>query len=69
MVGSVGSLCFNSYGVLAPVSIFGLRGPNMVPDIDNSKTVVFWVGKGEADPEWIEDVFWTVPASTIFPSP
>lgn len=41
-MGSVGSLCFNSFGVLAPISTFGLRGPSLVPDMDNSKTIVFW---------------------------
>ena len=41
-MANVGSLCFNSYGVLAPVPTFGVGGPMLVPDIENSKTVVFW---------------------------
>jgi anaerobic selenocysteine-containing dehydrogenase len=41
-MANVGSLCFNSYGVLAPVPTFGIGGPELVPDIENSKTAVFW---------------------------
>ena len=41
-MASVGSLCFNSYGVLAPVPTFGVRGPQLDPDIEKSKTIVFW---------------------------
>ena len=41
-MANVGSLCFNSYGLLAPVPTFGTGGPELVPDIENSATMVFW---------------------------
>ena len=41
-MANVGSLCFNSYGVLAPVPTFGVGGPALLPDIENSKAIVFW---------------------------
>lgn len=41
-MANVGSLCFYSYGVLAPVPTFGMGGPQLVPDIENSATMVFW---------------------------
>ncbi len=39
---SVGSLCFVSFGLLAPGTTFGLTGLNLVPDIEKSKTIVVW---------------------------
>lgn len=41
-MANVGSLCFNSYGLLAPVPTFGVGGESLIPDIDNSKAIVFW---------------------------
>lgn len=41
-MASVGSLCFVSYGILAPVPTFGIGGPLLVPDIENSKIIVVW---------------------------
>ena len=41
-MANVGSLCFNSYGLLAPVPTFGVRGDDLIPDIENSKVIVFW---------------------------
>ncbi len=39
---SVGSLCFVSFGILAPMTTFGLSGLSLVPDIERSKTIVVW---------------------------
>jgi anaerobic selenocysteine-containing dehydrogenase len=41
-MASVGSLCFVSYGILAPVPTFGIGGARLTPDIENSKTIVIW---------------------------
>ncbi len=41
-MANVGSLCFNSYGLLAPVPTFGVGGNDLIPDIENSKAIVFW---------------------------
>ena len=41
-MANVGSLCFNSYGLLAPIPTFGVGGNDLIPDIENSKTIVFW---------------------------
>jgi anaerobic selenocysteine-containing dehydrogenase len=41
-MANVGSLCFNSYGLLAPVPTFGVGGNDLIPDIENSRTIVFW---------------------------
>jgi anaerobic selenocysteine-containing dehydrogenase len=41
-MASVGSLCFVSYGILAPVPTFGIGGSRLIPDIENSKTIVVW---------------------------
>lgn len=39
---SVGSLCYESYGTLAPLTVFGLPSFAIVPDIENSKLIVVW---------------------------
>jgi anaerobic selenocysteine-containing dehydrogenase len=41
-MASVGSLCFVSYGILAPVPTFGIGSARLIPDIENSKTIVIW---------------------------
>ncbi|MGD0657978.1 MAG: molybdopterin-dependent oxidoreductase [Syntrophorhabdales bacterium] len=41
-VASVDSLCFISYGMLAPIPTLGVMGPSLIPDIENSKTIFFW---------------------------
>ncbi len=41
-MAGVGSVCFVSFGILAPVPTFGVGGVNLIPDIENSKTVVIW---------------------------
>jgi anaerobic selenocysteine-containing dehydrogenase len=41
-MASVGSLCFYSYGLLAPIPTFGMGSNELVPDIENSATMVFW---------------------------
>ena len=39
---SVGSLCYCSFGVFAPLTTFGINGPGIVPDIDNTDYLVVW---------------------------
>ena len=41
-MASVGSLCFNAYGLLAPIPTFGVSGPELIPDIEHAATMVFW---------------------------
>jgi anaerobic selenocysteine-containing dehydrogenase len=41
-MAGVGSVCFVSFGILAPIPTFGIGGPRLVPDIENSKTIVVW---------------------------
>lgn len=41
-VATVGSLCYCSFGVFAPMTTFGMNGPNIVPDIDNTDYLVVW---------------------------
>ena len=41
-MAGVGSLCFNSFGILAPVPTFGVAGLDLIPDIENCKTLVVW---------------------------
>jgi len=39
---SVGSLCFISYGVLAPVTTFGAPMGILQPDLDNAEVIFVW---------------------------
>jgi len=39
---SVGSLCYCSFGVFAPMTTFGINGPGILPDIDNTDYLVVW---------------------------
>ena len=39
---SVGSLCFVAFGILAPMTTFGLSGLSLAPDIERSKCIVVW---------------------------
>jgi len=39
---SVGSLCFISYGVLAPVTTFGAPMGILQPDLDNAEVILVW---------------------------
>lgn len=41
-VTGVISLCFVSFGILAPIPTFGVGGRDLVPDVENSKTIVVW---------------------------
>ena len=41
-ISSVGSLCYVSYGVLAPVTTYGVLGNRIVPDLEESKLIVVW---------------------------
>lgn len=40
--GSVGSLCYVSFGIFAPMTTMGLQGPEITPDNDNADTIVIW---------------------------
>lgn len=39
---NVGSLCYNSFGVFAPMSTLGIAGTRITPDLKNAKTLVVW---------------------------
>ena len=41
-VATVGSLCYNSFGVFAPLTTFGVRGNSFVPDFENANLIVVW---------------------------
>lgn len=41
-IASCGSLCYVSYGTLAPMANFGLPGHRLEPDLENSKLLVVW---------------------------
>ncbi|TEB11373.1 molybdopterin-containing oxidoreductase family protein [Pelotomaculum propionicicum] len=41
-IASTGSLCFVSYGILAPMANFGLPGAWLTPDLENSNLIVVW---------------------------
>lgn len=41
-ISSVGSLCYVSFGVLAPLTTYGVLGSRIAPDIENSKLIVVW---------------------------
>ncbi len=41
-IASCGSLCFVSYGILAPKTTLGIMGPDLAPDLENSKLIVIW---------------------------
>jgi len=39
---SVGSLCYVSYGLLAPITTFGIPASGLLPDFENSNLIVVW---------------------------
>ena len=41
-IASTGSLCFVSFGILAPIANFGLPGACLTPDLENSNLIVVW---------------------------
>jgi anaerobic selenocysteine-containing dehydrogenase len=41
-VASTGSLCFVSFGILAPMANFGLSGAWLTPDLENSSLIIVW---------------------------
>ena len=41
-IASVSSLCYTSFGVLAPQTTYGVRGTQLAPDIENSNLIVVW---------------------------
>ena len=40
--GSVGSLCYVAFGIFAPYTTMGLKGPEISPDFDNADTIFNW---------------------------
>lgn len=41
-VASVSSVCFTSFGILSPMTTFGLYGTRLEPDFENSQLIVVW---------------------------
>ena len=41
-IASTGSLCYVSYGILAPMVNFGLSSFRLLPDVENSNLLVVW---------------------------
>lgn len=41
-VSSVGSLCYQSFGVFAPMSTYGVLGKSILPDFENTNLIVIW---------------------------
>lgn len=41
-IASVGSVCYTSFGVLAPLTTYGVSGRLLAPDIENSSLIVVW---------------------------
>ena len=41
-VSSVGSLCYQSFGVFAPMTTYGLMGYNIEPDYENTNLIIVW---------------------------
>lgn len=39
---SVGSLCYQSFGVFAPMTTYGVLGTNILPDFENTNLIVIW---------------------------
>ena len=39
---SVGSVCYNSFGVIAPMTTYGFKGARLSPDIENANLIVVW---------------------------
>ena len=47
--GSVGSLCFVSFGIFAPQTVFGLSAPNLVCDLQNTEMLCVWGANPKTD--------------------
>lgn len=41
-IASTGSLCYVSFGILAPMANFGLPGACLTPELENSNLIVVW---------------------------
>ncbi|WP_338825871.1 Acetylene hydratase [Moorella thermoacetica] len=41
-IASVGSLCYTSFGILAPMTTLGLPGARLVPDLEHTSLIVVW---------------------------
>ncbi|MDO5018473.1 MAG: molybdopterin-dependent oxidoreductase [Lagierella massiliensis] len=42
--GSVGSLCYVSFGIFAPMLNFGIKGNRIIPDYENADYIFIWGG-------------------------
>lgn len=41
-VSTVGSICYQSFGTLAPMTTYGLMGPCLIPDFQNTNLIIVW---------------------------
>lgn len=46
---SVGSVCYNAFGVIAPMTTYGLQGMRLSPDIENTNLLVVWGANPSTD--------------------
>jgi anaerobic selenocysteine-containing dehydrogenase len=52
-IASTGSLCYTSFGILAPALTFGLPGNRLTPDLEQSKLIIVWGSNPVTDsPPW-----------------
>jgi len=52
-IASTGSLCYASFGILAPALTFGLPGNRLTPDLEQSKLIIVWGSNPVTDsPPW-----------------
>lgn len=45
----VGSICFNSYGQIAPVTVFGTTVKSIYPDVEHAGLIVVWGANPDTD--------------------
>ncbi|KMT22253.1 molybdopterin-containing oxidoreductase family protein [Clostridium cylindrosporum] len=48
-MASVGSVCYNSFGVIAPMTTYGIMGARLTPDIENTNLLVVWGANPSTD--------------------
>lgn len=46
---SVGSVCYNSFGVIAPMTTYGFKGARLSPDVENTNLLVVWGANPSTD--------------------
>lgn len=46
---SVGSVCYNSFGVIAPMTTYGFKGVRLSPDVENTNLLVVWGANPSTD--------------------